>query len=801
MTRDLSSNWRCTVGLAAVVTTLVTGAGLHRAAAADGRVKNRLIDETSPYLQQHAHNPVDWFPWGEEAFARAQRENKPVFLSVGYSTCYWCHVMEQESFEDPVVARLLNEHFVAIKVDREERPELDAHYLAATQVMTGKGGWPNSVWLTPDGEPWLASTYLPKSRFVALLQRAAQRWKSRPADVKRDVAAIAAALAKTIPGSAPSPGAPALSAAMIEEATRAFLREFDPKHGGFGGAPKFPAHGAIAFLLQQCAASNDEDLRRAIAKSLDAMWLGGLHDHVGGGFHRYATDERWLVPHFEKMLYDNAQLLRAYTGGYQLTGESRYREAVEDIFVWLQRDMTSPEGAFYSAIDAGEAGREGAAYVWRLSQVLDVLGPVDGARFASIYHIEERGNFMDETTGKRRGTNIPYLDEPVDAIATPGGEDATTLATRLAGWRARLLAHRQTWPRPRTDDKILASWNGLMIGALAHAGQELREPRYRAAAIRAGEFLRQSMMSNSTLRHLARAGEGRLAGYLDDYAFVAAGFLDLYRATNDPVWLTHTEQLAATMLSDFQDEQDGGFFFTGREHDDRILRAKNLHSGSNQPDANGAAIQVLLDLARLTGKPEYDIAARRALESLAGHWRQQPWGSEQGLIAVSEFFRPTAPVPAQLEEAGLVPAFAGRVAAVSIRAYASQLHPRPGDELEVSVALDIDPGWHLYDEMAGADFLIPTSVECTNAGPFIVRQMDRPAAEPVPDRVLGHSVNVYRGRIVFRLHLTVDPAAPGGAVVLPLRVITQACDDTRCLAAETTDVRIPFTIDSSAKPE
>lgn len=777
------------------------------AAAAVVPRTNRLIHETSPYLLQHAHNPVDWFPWGDEAFAKARQENKPVFLSVGYSTCYWCHVMEKESFEDVEVARVLNEKFVAIKVDREERPDVDEHFLRVTQLLTGQAGWPNSVWLTSDGAPWMATAYLPRAKFLAQLHRAAEQWYAKRDGVHRRARTLAASLERAgadrsgPAGSATAAATP--SADMVEAIVARMARAFDPVHGGWRGAPKFPPHGALALFLRHDSDTADPATRAAIVRTLDTMLLGGIHDHVGGGFHRYATDERWLVPHFEKMLFDNAQLLRACADAYALTGYTRYRDAVADIFGWVQREMTSPEGAFYAALDAGGMSREGEAYVWRVSQVIDVLGPEDGQLFAEIYQFESRGNFAEESTGRRRGTNIPHLRESIEAVAARRGEDPAELNARLASLRGRLLAHRQSWPQPRRDDKVIASWNGLMIAALARAGRQLAEPRHVESATRAAEFLRRHLITGDELLRTHRRGEARLPGLLEDYAYVADAFLELHRTTNDPAWLGLAEQLATTMLRDFEDLPNGGFFASAGDHDGRIPRSKDLRGSSNLPDADGVAIGVLLDLAQATGREEFTVAARRALASLAPRWREDPSGSEHALVAAIDLLRAPAPPERSVAstDAGAPAEIARRADVVTIRARASTTHVRPDTSFNILLTLEIDPGWHLYGDNEDATFLVPVEIAFDPVDGLRVDAIEPPAPLAVFDPVLNQTVNTYSGRVTFRLRVSAAADAPRGPRGLNVRIVTQACDDSRCLAPQTTHVPISVTLESGSAPK
>ena len=774
---------------------------------------NHLIDETSPYLRQHAHNPVNWYPWGDEAFEKAKREDKPIFLSVGYSTCYWCHVMEKESFEDEEVAAILNEHFVAIKVDREERPDVDEQYMLATQLLTRRGGWPNSVWLTPEGEPWMAGTYFPKPRFMEALNRLAEIWDEQRDDVEQRADRLAQTIAQISSGGTQADDQP-LSMERVDQAATQLAERYDERHAGFGPAPKFPPHGTLAVLIERHRRANDTASLPPITHTLDAMWLGGMHDHVGGGFHRYSTDEHWLLPHFEKMLYDNAQLMRHYVDGHKLAGHERYRRAVADIFQWVEREMTSPRGAFYSAIDSGEVGKEGETYVWHVDELRDVLGEADAALFAEVYSFEPGGNFTEEATGERPGTNIPHLDRPVREIARQRGEEPDAFANQLEQMRQKLLARRQTWAQPHKDDKVLTSWNGLMIGSLAYAGRELDEPRYTEAAARAAAFILDHMRrDDGTLLRTYRAQQAKQPGYLDDYAYFARGLLELYRATGERRWLERADRLAAAIVRDFQDEQAGGFFFTTEGHEDLLARSKHLGGGGNIPNANGVATLVLLDLAEATDNPAYRNAAGKTLRALAGRVAQQPFGSEALIVAAAEFLEPSrAPVETNGGEARANeveiealqsdgPEVRKRVDPVTIDVYASRLSVQPGESTELAVALTIDEGWHLYGLNPEIEFLIPAAVSVEADGDAVtIGEVKRPEPHRMIDPILEEELSTYTGRIWFRVPVRVDANADTGSQNLTLTVTTQACDEKRCLPPERTEVELPLRVVRTNEP-
>ena len=620
--------------------------GLEESESAKPRPANRLARETSPYLLQHAHNPVNWYPWGPKAFERAKREGKLVFLSVGYSTCYWCHVMERESFENEEVAKILNQHYIAIKVDREERPDVDEQYMLASQLLTGRGGWPNSVWLTPDGKPWMAGTYFPRERFKDVLLKLANLWNTRRQDVEEQADELSVAIRRAGVVQTAMAGHP-LNQQLIEQAVLEVTQSFDATQGGFGNAPKFPPHDRLLLLAHEYGRSRDLTLLKILTTTLDAMARGGIHDQLGGGFHRYSTDRRWLLPHFEKMLYDNAQLLRAYVDGYLLTGDEAYHEVAQDIVSWLSREMTDPGGAFHSAIDAESEKEEGKFYVWTYREVVQRLGQEQGSLFATVYGVEQDGNYVEQATGQRPGTNVLYLPQPLDQVARDRGIDLAGLKSDLRTMREKLLTVRAKRTRPHQDDKILSGWNGLMIGSLAYAGRQLEEPSYTDAAAKAAQFVLSKMVEDGCLLRTCRAGKARLPAYLDDYAFFTAGLLDLYEATGDRQWLDHAKRLADTMVDGFQDAKNGGFFFTTTEHEHLLVRSKNILGGGNIPSGNGVAAEVLLRFVRISGQPDYREQAEHTLEAFSDLMWRQPTATESLLLATAVSLQTGEPRPVE----------------------------------------------------------------------------------------------------------------------------------------------------------
>jgi uncharacterized protein YyaL (SSP411 family) len=578
-------------------------------------VPNKLISEKSPYLLQHAHNPVDWYPWGAEAFERAEQENKPIFLSIGYSTCHWCHVMEKESFEDPEVARLMNETFVCIKVDREERPDIDNTYMTVCQMMIGSGGWPLTVIMTPDKKPFFATTYIPKeTRFgrigmKEIVPSIKTLWKEKRNELLTSAEQIAGALEQMgseVQGTLGSK----LGADTLKQAYDQLSRSFDAQYGGFGTAPKFPTPHNLMLLLRSWKRTGDERALGMVEKTLQAMRLGGIYDHVGFGFHRYSTDNRWLLPHFEKMLYDQALLAMAYIEGYQATGgKAVYAQTAREIFSYVLRDMTSPEGGFYSAEDADSEGKEGTFYLWSVEEMGVILSPEEAALITRVFNMKENGNFAEEATGKGTGQNILFLESPVADIASALAIPLDELAQRLEKARTKLFEVRAKREHPHKDDKILADVNGLMIAALAKAAQVFDEPLYADAARRSADFILKRMVdAKGRLYHRYRDGEAAISGFLDDYAFLTWGLIELYETTFEPGYLERALDFNALMLKWFWDGERGGFYFTAADADRVLVRKKEIYDGA-VPSGNAVAMLNLLRLARLTSHPEYEEKA------------------------------------------------------------------------------------------------------------------------------------------------------------------------------------------------
>ncbi len=603
---------------------------------------NRLINEKSPYLLQHAHNPVDWHPWAEKTFARARAENKPIFLSIGYSTCHWCHVMEKESFEDEEVARYFNEAFICIKVDREERPDIDAVYMAACQMLTGKGGWPLNLFLTPDKKPFFAATYLPKqNRFghtglIELCQQVKSVWASQTAKVTESAASITDSLHQVFSyASADEPDESVLDLAYDQ-----IKQTYDAQTGGFEPAPKFPMPHRLLFLLRCYHRTGKTNALEMVEKTLTGMRLGGIWDHVGFGFHRYSTDKNWLLPHFEKMLYDQALIAMAYLETYQITKNPFYAGTADEIFTYVLRDMTSSEGGFFSAEDADSEGEEGKFYVWTVDKFREEIHDGRPDMWERIFRLSSEGNFEDEATGQRTGANILHLTVPLNKWADRYDMTPLELEEAWENLRNRLFRTRKKRVHPLKDDKILADWNGLMIAALAFGARVLDKPQYAEAARNAARFILLKMQDGNG-RHFHRFREGELAIHAQaaDYAYLIYGLISLYQATFDLAFAEDAVNLQELMISEFWDDENNGFFTTGEKSDELPVRPKELYDGA-VPSANSVAFYNLLCLSRLTGNPKWEEKAQALLRAFSGTIKTQPTASTFFLTGLDFALRP-----------------------------------------------------------------------------------------------------------------------------------------------------------------
>jgi len=621
---------------------------------------NRLAKETSPYLLLHAHNPVDWFPWGDEALAKAKRENKLIFLSVGYSSCHWCHVMERESFCDAEIAALLNQHFVCVKVDREERPDIDAIYMAALQIYNqstgngGGGGWPMSMFLTPESRPFFGGTYFPardgdrgaRAGFLTILQRVQEIWAKQSDRLRADAETLTKLVQTSLDGRAAG-GLEPIHGRHLGEVLTALEEQYDPQFGGFGyiasqpQKPKFPEPSNLLFLVQRLHAADvsqpDKDrARRLLIGTLEHMSMGGIRDHLGGGFHRYSVDRYWRIPHFEKMLYDNGQLASIYAETFALTGREDFRRVVEELLSFVQGELTDKDGAFYSALDAESENEEGKFYRWDRTEFERLVAGEDRALFARVYGFSAEPNFEEQFY-------VPQWNQPVAALAREAGLTETQLDARLAPHRRKMLEARGKRPRPLTDTKILTSWNGLMIRGFADAGRLLKRPEYLETAARAADFLLARVRTpDGRLLRTYSQGQAKLNAYLDDYAFLVDGLIALHTATKNPKWLAAADELTAKQIELFWDERRGGFFFTSDDHESLIARGIDPVDGA-EPSGNSVSAGNLVYLSTKLERPEYRVKARRTMQAVSGLLQTSPSAAPRLAVALAELLRVEMP--------------------------------------------------------------------------------------------------------------------------------------------------------------
>jgi uncharacterized protein YyaL (SSP411 family) len=611
------------------------------------RYTNRLVHEKSPYLLQHAHNPVDWFPWGEEAFEKARIENRLIFLSIGYSTCHWCHVMEQESFEDPEVGAVLNEHFVAVKVDREERPDIDQVYMDVCVKLTGSGGWPLNVIMTPDSFPLFAGTYIPREArygrtgIVDLLKSAASAWREDPVRLRSAGKKIITDLQNR---REPLKKSTDIDRSIFTKAEFMLKESYDAKNGGFGKAPKFPRPHIITFLLRRYRRSKDLEYLQMAEATLAAMRRGGMYDHVGFGFHRYSTDANWHVPHFEKMLYDQAGLAAAYIEAYQVTDKPLYAKTAREVLTYVLRDMTGKEGGFYSAVDADSEGEEGKFYVWTRGQILDVLGSEEGLTFSRVFGVTDAGNYVDEGSGKRTGANILYLEKPTVVWAQSLNVSADQLEKRLESSRRLMFGERKKRVHPHVDDKVITAWNGLMISAFARGAHVLGEPGYSEAAEKAADFILTTLRSDDgRLLRRFREGEAAVPAFAEDYAFLARAVLDIYRVTLEPHRLRQALDLSDGLVRLFLDGERKTLFDSASDSETLVFRPRKVYDGA-MPSANSVALEVFARLFALTGDQKWAGLARDMLNGLAGSISRYPAGYTHLLQGAALLLEPTREV-------------------------------------------------------------------------------------------------------------------------------------------------------------
>jgi uncharacterized protein YyaL (SSP411 family) len=736
---------------------------------------NRLANETSPYLLQHQHNPVDWYPWGPEALAAARAQDKPIFLSVGYSTCYWCHVMERESFENPAVAAEMNARFICIKVDREERPDVDQTYMTAIQLLTRRGGWPMSVWLLPDLRPFYGGTYFPandyqdRPGFVSLLAGLEDAYRNRRAEVEASAEDITRAI-----GQLAEPAAPATAVTIdgdfIERMIGRSTSDYDRRHGGFGAAPKFPRQTLLELLLTYNRTHPSDRRMNEVRHALDAMAQGGIRDQLGGGFHRYSTDAEWLVPHFEIMLYDNAMLAWCYAEAYRQTEDRRYAAVARGIFDFVLREMTSPDGAFYTAFDAEVDACEGEPYLWTRADVeaaLAAAGTDEGEihRFCRTYGLDDGPNFADPHHGNGRpDKNVLFLAEPM------GSKLPALLDPELAKLREILLAERKTRKQPLLDTKVITSWNGLMIRALAFGGQVLHDRAYVDAATRAADFmLTRHRTTDGGLFRTSRDGVAKYAGFLDDYAFTVQAMIALHDAGADERWKDAARALAAVMTTRFADGENGGFFFTEAGAADQIVRQK-VGTDSPLPSGNGAAALALLGL-------DQSATAADTVALFAAVLEVQGEGMSTLLTAAVAYLRDHPPIVVEAGRRRAVPS--------PVEAAGGVVTTRTewADARTLRVQLNVADGYHINAHDASSGL---TATQLSVAGDAAIDGIDYPAGHEATFAFAAEPIQVYDGQVTVTVRFAADVVA-GTAIELALAY--QPCDDRACLPPVTRQIR------------
>jgi uncharacterized protein len=745
----------------------------------DGRPRftNRLILEDSPYLIQHAHNPVDWYPWGSEAFGRAREEDKLVLLSIGYSTCYWCHVMERESFEDLEIAALLNRHFIAVKVDREVRPDLDQVYMTAVELLTGQGGWPMTSILTPEAQTIIAGTYFPPADFRRLIEGVQTLWRDRPEELRARARRVSAALAKVLETDRQ---AEELAADLSAQVTARLIPHYDELQGGYGAAPKFPREPQLQLLLDQALRRGNRAAESAALLTLRAMAQGGIHDQVGGGFHRYAIDNDWLVPHFEKMLYNQAQLARVYAAAWRLTGDPGLARVARRTLDFVLRDLTSPEGGFYSAIDAESEGEEGRFYLWTPAELRSALPTEDAELAVRLYGASEAGNF--------EGRNILHLSGSPEALARAEGLTPPGLWRRMDGITAALDPVRAQRPRPHRDEKVLTAWNGLMIAALAEVGDTLGEPAYGAAAERAAELLWSKARGPAgDLHRVYLDGRASLPALQEDYAFLGDGLLALYDATGEERWLVRAGELADTMWSRFADPEGGGLFMAEPATPPQMARPKDLADGA-MASGTSAALGLLGGLARRTAEPRYGERASSLVASVSGQVALAPEAYPSLLVALDRL---------RLGESG--PRDYAAQGAIRIRGRAIE---RPASDPPVPsprrliLEIEMAPAWHINAHRPLQDYLIATDLKGAEGRGWRLGAPSYPEPEVLRLGFQRDPLALYRGKLLIETTFEPEDAGEdaGGSPPIALNLRLQACNDRLCLPPENLGLEVPSAV-------
>jgi uncharacterized protein YyaL (SSP411 family) len=804
LSRLLSSRaWLVTVFLFASACLLVqpaAGTAHLQEKKSPQRPANRLAKESSPYLLQHAHNPVDWFPWCPEAFAKAKSENKLIFLSIGYSSCHWCHVMERESFANDEVAKLMNRSFVCIKVDREERPDIDTVYMTALSAQGTRGGWPLSMFLTPDGKPIVGGTYWPAEDketpggtvrgFKSVLLLMEEFQKKEPAKLAAQAAKLAEFTREALAQAQSGKVIGDLDRRIVDATAKALEEEFDPKFGGFGNkarefaGSKFPMPANLDFILGQLNRGAREKLLTVLTQSLDQMIQGGINDQIEGGFHRYSTERTWTVPHFEKMLYDNGQLLEVYARAYALTGKPAYRRCALETADFLRKRLTSPEGSFYASLDADTEGVEGRTYVWSDEQISAALEGIPNATlFKEVYGLNKPGNFEDKL-------HILRLEKSIEEIGTSKSIKEPELAAMLSEAKQALKRVRDRRPQPFLDTKVLTCWNGLAIAGLAAAGKALNEPALIERAGKAADLLLASARTEKVGLQRVYEGKGkssRVPGYLDDYTHFVHGLLCLHEATGDAKWLDAARTLTDRMLNLFGDKQAGGFFYSSGEHESLFARSKDQFDGA-MPSGNSMAARNLVQLWRLTGDAKYRQAADSTLKSCALTLKSNPGGAVTMAAALADFLD-TDKSKSPIETVALAAPLDGPTRSDSVVKVASNVKALAEGKQELTITLTIDKGWHLYANPPGQDDFVPSQTTMTVEAkkPLGDLNIKYPDGKDVFDQVLGR-YKVYEDKV--ELKATFKRAA-GDTSPLEVKLKFQSCNDKTCLLPGTKTLSVP----------
>ena len=737
----------------------------HLDAAGVPRFTNRLILEASPYLQQHAHNPVDWYPWGAEAFAAAEKQNKPVFLSIGYSTCHWCHVMERESFDNLEIARFLNAHFISIKVDREQYPDVDNVYMTAVVLLNGEGGWPMNSFLTPAGKTIYGATYFPPEQFLGLLKRMHQEWQNQRQELLNQAEMIAGEVKDYMQTTGT---AVQIDQAVIDQAADTIMRRYDDLAGGFGTIPKFPNENYLLFLLGTVKRKGDQRLLSAVEHSLTAMEQGGIYDQIGGGFHRYATDLHWREPHFEKMLYNQANLARVYLAAYVLTGRKDYLRIAQQTLDHVLHEMTAKEGGFYSGIDAENDGREGAYYLWTPAQITNALDKDDAGLVIDLYNVKESGKFD--------GANVLYLSQSIEQYANNHNYPLPEFYARLESIRQQLLKARNRRPRPERDEKVVTAWNGIMITTLAEAGSAIKNERYMQAAKKAAGYLNRYNKNNvNKLWRSSLHGRGTVPAGQEDYAYLAEGLIALFDASGEERWLAQAESLTDVMVQQFWDEGSGGFYMTAGSPDVPLMVRPKDKNDTAIPSGNAVALRVLSALAKRTGENVYLKQAQATLAAFSDLAKRIPENYAYMLVGADELLHG--------EQGARQYAAGGKVTL-----YAS-LQRREQSVLELSIGIDIKPGWHINAHRVLNEDLIPTVISIDDGEQaWTLDEIIYPKGKL---KKLGFSqerLALYEGNVDIRARLR---QGTGNTVkLLPVKISLQACSDKVCLLPETVILKI-----------